>query len=315
MVLIYDVHKSKKNMKRIFYFNITFICNNDCLFCFSHSTYYKKISKFSCDDIVQIINSYGITSRDRVIINGGEPTLCKELQSILQVLNYYGVEVVLYSNGRLFCNKVFCESVLKYITRVVIPIHGSREVHECITQKKGSFDETVQGLENIIQLGYADKIELKFIVSQKMIDESFSISTFMDIYALKIENIVISGQVETKVGMLYGFYRPNEIRLGAYVSKEIQQLLSEGHRLKLMDVELCCMEDSVKHKILMLPEEKEDIQYEYYYFDGSIKSGKLISYDAERSCNNCEIKGLCRSIMHSCKVLYIDKEIRKIILE
>ena len=52
------------------------------------------------NEIVDMIKKYGVSSNDRVILNGGEPTLHPNLIKILQLFHKTGAEIVLYTNGR-----------------------------------------------------------------------------------------------------------------------------------------------------------------------------------------------------------------------
>ena len=90
-------------MKNIFYFNITYGCNSNCIFCYSHNTCHNNTShnEMTADVFKKYIEERNVSEHDRIIINGGEPLLHTQIEEILHLLNSYNCEVLIYTNGRL----------------------------------------------------------------------------------------------------------------------------------------------------------------------------------------------------------------------
>lgn len=164
-------------MKRIFYFNITYSCNSNCIFCYSHNTRHNGISYN--DMPLRSIKAYlldnSLSDADKVIINGGEPLLHSDLYQILEWLKSFECEVVIFSNGRLLRHYDF--SNLNANFRFVIPLHGTEHVHDMITGIKGSFQETVTGFEHMSK--YSCLMDLKIILNQNMIATEKIFNNFM----------------------------------------------------------------------------------------------------------------------------------------
>ena len=74
-----------EKIKRIFYTNITYGCNSNCVFCYSHNTKHIKdtYNEVSKESLVEYWNRMCVTKNDRIIINGGEPLLHTEFKDIL----------------------------------------------------------------------------------------------------------------------------------------------------------------------------------------------------------------------------------------
>ena len=69
--------------KNVYYFNINYLCDNKCIFCYSHNTNNLKTeSIITLKEIIKTINKYKISEKDRLILNGGEPLLHKEINEI-----------------------------------------------------------------------------------------------------------------------------------------------------------------------------------------------------------------------------------------
>lgn len=137
--------------KRIFYFNVTYGCNSCCVFCYSHNTRHgsKSYNHIDICDFFEFISKQKVTSNDRIIINGGEPMLHPNIVDILDGLIIYGCEVLIYTNGRLLCKNDLSNLNSNY--RFVTPIHGYEDVHDQITGVGGSYNETIKGLEYLVQ--------------------------------------------------------------------------------------------------------------------------------------------------------------------
>ena len=96
----------------IHYFNITYTCNSNCIFCYSHNTIHsgnvhKEISYI---DFTDYLTRKKVCSHDRVIINGGEPFLHTQIIDILKFLEGIKCEVLIYTNGRLLTKYDFLKS-------------------------------------------------------------------------------------------------------------------------------------------------------------------------------------------------------------
>lgn len=157
-------------MKRIFYFNITYGCNSNCIFCYSHNTWHNSEphNEMSVEQFFRYLNGKGLSAYDRVIVNGGEPLMHTDIEKVLNGLIPYGCEVLVYTNGRLVTN--YNLSGLNKNFRFIIPIHGYEEIHDSITRVKGSYKEALEGLEYLVnQTGCM--VDVKLILNNKMILE------------------------------------------------------------------------------------------------------------------------------------------------
>lgn len=157
-------------MKRIFYFNITYGCNSNCLFCYSHNTRHnaEPYNEMAAGQFFDYLEEQKLSEDDRVIINGGEPLLHSAIGRILSGLISYGCEVLVYTNGRLIRNYDLTSLNEKF--RFIIPIHGYEEIHDRITRVKGSYRETLGGLKYLVE--QTDCLtDVKLILNNQMIEE------------------------------------------------------------------------------------------------------------------------------------------------
>lgn len=134
-------------------------CNNDCLFCLFCGSRDEKISH---EKIIEGIDKLGLKRGNPIILSGGEPTLRDELAEIIQYSESKGYEVSMISNGRRFSDKSYTKKIAKSgLNSVTICIHGpGPKLHDSITQKKGSFDETIAGIKNLMDAGVNVKVKV-----------------------------------------------------------------------------------------------------------------------------------------------------------
>lgn len=268
------------------------------------------------NEIVDMIKKYGVSSNDRVILNGGEPTLHPNLIKFLQLFHMTGAEIVLYTNGRKLKDNDYCYKLVQMVERIVIPIHGEESVHDVITRKKGSFHDTMYGIRNVLEIDNK-KLEIKFIVTNDMILSDFSINEFLINNRYNPNNLALTGVVSTNVSQFNKFPLPSSDELGKYISRQLNSLIYNfTGSIKLFDCELCHLTDELREYIDNLPLEVDNrINYNFFYFDGKYNTGKLIHYNEIRHCEKCNLTNICRRITDACIVLEICHNRKKIVLE
>ncbi len=152
----------------IYYFKVTYTCNSNCIFCYSHNTIHsaRPHKELDFNDFKEFLLREDLKSEDRVIINGGEPFLHTSIMSFLIWLKEFECEVLIYTNGRLLHNFDFGFVNKRY--RFVIPIHGYKDLHDKITKTKGSYLDTMKGLHHLEK--YDCLVDVKIILNNQMID-------------------------------------------------------------------------------------------------------------------------------------------------
>ena len=164
-------------MKRIFYSNVNYTCNSNCVFCYSHNTIHNaaRNREITHSALVEYWHRKELSCRDCVIVNGGEPLLHEEIDKILASLLQIGCEILVYTNGRL-ASSLNTAGFNSHI-RFIVPIHGFEELHDEITGVKGSYAETVNGLHH---LAAGDcLVDIKLILNHKMISTPFNFDRTM----------------------------------------------------------------------------------------------------------------------------------------
>ncbi len=129
-------------------------CNNKCM----HCTRGEKDRNLNIPyaEIIRIIDDAWERGTEKIILQGGEPTVRKDFFGIMEHVRKKGFgEVQLQSNGRMFSYSGFAKRAsLLGIDEFCIPIHGQDgKTHDSFTGVGGSYDQTVRGIMNLVDLG------------------------------------------------------------------------------------------------------------------------------------------------------------------
>lgn len=272
-------------------------CNNHCLVC-----YIKKDSfcnNPSLNEILNRLKRYNMRKQEINIIDlsGGEPTLNKNLFKILKDIRrlFPATEIALLTNGRLFFYKNYVEQFvdlnIKNI-KVTIPLHAhTPSLHDFITQVKGSFEQTTQGIKNLLDRNIW--VELRVIINKfnyrYLKDLSFYILTnFSNILYLVFIAMNLSKNVlENKVIVTYTEFVP-------YLKEAIERI-NNRLRIKLYHFPLCIIDSKYWGLIYK-----------------SIEEYKLIFLP---QCNGCLYKRKCMGVLKTYTYFVGNKEfmtIRKV---
>lgn len=128
-------------------------CNNKCLFChYRDSLGSEDKSTKEVKKLLKIVKKKGIID---VELTGGEPTIREDIFEILSFAKHLGFkDICVITNGSRMYKIDFCKKLIKNgATSFLFSIEGSNsELHDYLTQTKGSFQKIIKSIENIKKL-------------------------------------------------------------------------------------------------------------------------------------------------------------------
>ena len=151
-------------------------CNNNCLMCSNPIDFRNKDDSFlySRTAVVSRIKTWEEkqkSNKENINLTGGEPTihpefleLVKEIRKILPKN-----KIVMATNGRMFSYSWFTKKYLAMNNlSLEIAIHGATpKLHNMITGVKGSFEQTIKGISNILKYrNSSQELELRIIITK-----------------------------------------------------------------------------------------------------------------------------------------------------
>ena len=277
-------------MNRVFYYNITYRCNLNCVFCFSNSTCSNGINM----DVAAITDNLCNLKPDEgdlIVLNGGEPSIHQYFYDLLLTLqSEYRSDIAIYSNGSIL-NISRLKTNKSANTFFVIPIHGNEEIHDTITQVSGSFQHSLLNIKSLNQIEYRYKI--KFIINELMISKNFNISDFIVDQQLRPEEIIIARLNSTTKSKKNNLILPTSKELVDYIQEQIKQLNGK-YKIKLLDFPPCYINDCSLQTASVEPP--------VFYFNDISHVMDIRSYYKEimigSKCPDCVYKKICK-IMES----------------
>jgi len=136
-------------------------CNNACVMCITPLGNSGEPSfeglKAKIDNLENPIEIY---------FSGGEPTIRGDFFKIVNYVRklYPNSKLGVVTNGRMFAYPGFASKVFKSrVTKIITEIHAHNQgLHDSITSVSGSFDQTVRGIDNILELPF--ELEIRIVI-------------------------------------------------------------------------------------------------------------------------------------------------------
>lgn len=147
-------------------------CNNNCIHCViaghrERLLNEKKPIDRTTAEVKELVLGAGKKGARSITLTGGEATIRKDFFELLAFAAGRGFSVNLQTNGRAFSIPSFAERALSIAPELkfVVALHHTKgEAHDRITRAKGSWEQTVAGIRNIIKLG--GNVSLKVVLSK-----------------------------------------------------------------------------------------------------------------------------------------------------
>jgi len=133
---------------------VGFSCNLRCKFCIQGEKRFQYKPK-TLKELTKLMKQNYETGIKEIVLTGGEPTIHKDIIDIIKCAKKMGYKLIqIQSNGRMFCNINFCKSLISAgATEFALSLHGSSaKIHDNITQTKGAFKQTINGIKNLKDL-------------------------------------------------------------------------------------------------------------------------------------------------------------------
>lgn len=129
---------------------LTFRCQNNCIHCYAggpHTT--RELTTEQWKTVIDHLHQIGVFI---VTFTGGEPTLRDDLSELMLHAQNRGMVTGLITNGRRLSDRSYVENLEKSgLDFVQITLESYRaETHDLMTETKGSWEETIRGIRNVI---------------------------------------------------------------------------------------------------------------------------------------------------------------------
>lgn len=196
-------------------------CNANCAFCEQRLDHYKKSnnqSSLSFENWMQILYQAAALKVNCVSISGGEPTLYKNLLSLIEICKSNSLKVHLKTNAFLIDKEYAHRLSSSGLDLCTISIYSQdSDIHDRIKGLRGSHNSAVQAIEYLKNEGI--KINIQTILTSNIMN---NFDEYLDwIGKLRVNNLYIS-YLEGN----YSIGRPTMNEISDFVSNMIPKCKS-----------------------------------------------------------------------------------------
>jgi len=253
-------------------------CSNKCVFC--KKTYappaLEKELKIQEIQTYKSLISYREKGYKNISITGNDPLEYEKIVPLIKYIRKIGFDRIIFcTHGRVpKDNDIMKQLIDSGVTFIRIPIYGSNaKIHESITQTKGSFEETMNGIKSIKKLSKNISLGLITVIVQQNKKDLLNITKLalkFNPYNLQIEVAHLYPGVKDQ-----SFCVPYK-DLGRFVKKLVDYRFRMNINIDFNDIPYCVFGadyDFVNMPLNLLSHEKP--------------KGKL------DMCNNCKVSYKC----------------------
>lgn len=218
-------------------------CNSNCIMCTSLMPPPKHLKVLSKNDIFREIDSH--EPSNEYAITGGEPTIRNDLFEIIEYIKkkspFAWIKIV--TNGRMFAYPDYAKKFASYKNcSIISEFHGSNEeIHDKITESKGSFLQTLKGIKNLMKLNV--QISLRIVISKENINDlseiaKFYVNEFNDVHDVTLFPIDLVGNAQKNKEKLFISYTD----LKQPLEKALDVLSTGDFSLNVFHVPFCMID-------------------------------------------------------------------------
>lgn len=229
------------------YFFMTGACNSNCIMCPSPNFSRKHYNNTTIEEHLKLAH-YIPSDTPHLTITGGEPFMFgREIFTFIEFLKnkFINTEFLFLTNGRVFSIDDYLEKFIECIpdlSIVAIPIHGSNpNIHDKITQAKGSFEQTKLGIKRLLANNIA--VELRVVINKLNIDDfdkiaDLIITNFSEVEYVSIIAMEMTGNARENIDDVWIPYKESFNRIRNSILKIIKAEID----IKLYNFPLCTVD-------------------------------------------------------------------------
>jgi len=282
------------------YLYLNFVCNNNCLFCASDLTNQPTAKKeFSLDEAVQFMDRERKNDTHALLINGGEPTIHKDILQIIRAGKARFDSVFMASNGIRFADNDFALAAkLAGLDGVGTPIYStSAQKFDYLVQHPGAYEQVIKGLHNLftIKQKYGLSIMLKVLVMKPNYMENPDIVSMIRAEFPETDQIGVAG---LRVGAK-AFSRVDELFIPynvarPYTTEAIRRILPKP--LSLDFLPLCGIDSNLVLDLIKQGWITGDQRFARLERPDGYRKQGVEPFHEEHACSECYVYGYCSKI-------------------
>lgn len=283
-----------------------YACNNNCLVCAVDAKAHA-MEEVPTDEVIRFIDSLSAKT-DEMELSGGEPTMRKDFLHLTEYIHSKGISYMILSNGRQFSNPFLANKISMHPPEnVMVPLHGAdSKTHDLLSGANGSFNETIEGMKNIIEYGITltpkivvnklNTAELPRVVD--LVGLNFPECKTLTINALDYTGCALKNK--DTIGITFSEAAP-------HIGHAIDSGNSIGLRVRLYTIPICVLGEEYRENVGVKPDT-------HLRAKTPSMNGRPVprQYGQIDKCSSCTKKHICTGTWHNYYQLYGTNEIEPI---
>jgi len=278
-------------------FQITFNCNQNCIFCNA-----PKINKqLDIERVKEIINDLKEKDLiDEVVFTGGEPTVHNHLTEAIRYSKSLGFKTRVITNGLKLSDKEYTKSLVEAgldTFHISIQSH-KKEIQDQLTKTRDSYEKTIEGIKNA--LFHNKEVCTITTINKFNMDHLCSFVDFMSKNFPKIKYTLFNFLDPTGQALKSKDIIPKLVDAELELNK-LADLARQGKRIQIGSTPLCYLDRCVKASsegydiTNNLGFYVYDLEKESFYGGPTKEKVELIHKKSE-VCSICYVKDICPGI-------------------
>jgi len=263
-------------------------CNNNCIFCLNKNKDLEK-NKESIFRQIQKIEEHDV---DEIQLTGGEPTIRKDFYQICKHIKEKGFNLIIQTNGRMFSYPKFTKKITKLgITKICVSLHShNEELNSIITRSKNSFNQTIKGIKNLVEL--KQFVIINCVINKKNIiylDEIARLINTLNVNQVQLSWVRPQGKAKQNIEVIVPKYEE-----GIQKIKEFHRLVdNKKTQVFIMGVPKCLFYDK-NINISYTPNGVGIVDNQIIIDTKNKRMEERMTKNKE--CEKCSINSLCEGI-------------------
>ena len=233
--------------------SVGFWCNLRCRHCAVE--FHKSQPDLTTDEVCAEIDRHRMLSAGRLVLTGGEPTLRKDLSTIIAhawTVGFHNIH--LQTNATALSHRPLVARLTRAgLTSALVSLLGpTAEIHDAITGRRGSFEKTLRGLANLIEAGV--QVATNTVISRVNLSHLVTMARFITQDFPEVSTLCFS-YPQASGGVLNDFagLTPRFSETAPYLLAALGLASERGYWTWVSDFPLCYLPGYEEHSAHVFP--------------------------------------------------------------